>query len=628
MWLTIRKELKTWRIGSLPGLLAIALIILARATGNLQFWEWAALDYLLRLRPPEPTDERIVIVGITEEDIRKAGVYPIPDGQLAALIRTIQRYQPTAIGLDIFRDLPVEPGHAELVAIFQRSQQLVGIEKALPDQFGATVDAAPSLPPDRVGFADVVLDADGLVRRSLLGTYDATGQYKFSLTLRLADLYLSSKKIPLQNGIRDPTAMRFHHTELTRLTSTSGSYVGVDARGNQILLNVRSGRTPFRTVSMADVLAGRVPPSWMRDRIVLVGVTAISAKDLINSAAIRRSDAEVIYGVEIQAHAISQIISAVLDQRPLLQGWFDLWEYAWIVGWGLVGIGVGKRILSPFKLLLGLGTVTLLFVALCYLLVIAGWWVPVAPPLLVLIPNGIIAFLFYQRDRDLRARIQERQQIIDKIFDAIHNGPLQTLSKLLSHAQEQPLLSGPLTPELKRLDKELRIVYDSVRQEALNQGNLLYLSSGLALDLHHPVHEMLYEIYSNTLARDFPCFQAIKLNITTFQEIDSRSLNIEQKRGLCRFLEEALCNVGKHAIGATRLEVVCKHEYGQNLIRVTDNGLGINLSSGLSRFEGQGTRQAKKLARQIAGRFRRSPASSRGTVCELTWPVAKPWFKG
>jgi len=47
---------------------------------------------------------------------------------------------------------------------------------------------------------------------------------------------------------------------------------------------------------------------------------------------------KLIYGVEIEAHATSQIVNAVLNGRPLLHIWSEGWEYVWILAWGLVGL--------------------------------------------------------------------------------------------------------------------------------------------------------------------------------------------------------------------------------------------------------------------------------------------------
>jgi CHASE2 domain-containing sensor protein len=338
--------------------MVIVAVTIARLTGALQFWELVTLDRFLRLRPPEPMDERIVIVGITEEDIQRARTYPIPDRDIADLLKRLQAYQPTAIGLDIVRDIPVEPGNAELTSVFRSSKNVIGVEIALRDRSGFTVAPPPALPSEQVGFADAVLDADGYQRRSLLGAHNPQQEYRFSFAIRLAERYLAARGIELGNGIRDPDAKRFGSIELTRVQSNSGGYVGAYAGGNQILLNVRSGTMPFRVLSLSQIKSGQVNPDWIRGKIVLIGIMSFSAKDLASSGAIAGINPGRIYGVEMQAHATSQILSAVLDRRSLLRVWADGWEMLWfgVVGADrtcVVGAGVewgwldGSVILSP-----------------------------------------------------------------------------------------------------------------------------------------------------------------------------------------------------------------------------------------------------------------------------------------
>ncbi|WP_448599353.1 CHASE2 domain-containing protein [Thermoleptolyngbya sp.] len=72
-----------------------------------------------------------MIVGIDEDDIQAIGRYPIPDAQLADLIQTLQKSQPAAIALDLYRDLPQEPGGAELAALFRSQPNVYGIEKII-----------------------------------------------------------------------------------------------------------------------------------------------------------------------------------------------------------------------------------------------------------------------------------------------------------------------------------------------------------------------------------------------------------------------------------------------------------------------------------------------------------------
>ncbi|MGG6264520.1 CHASE2 domain-containing protein [Leptolyngbya sp. AN03gr2] len=613
------------RRGALPGLAVIVGIILARLTGSLQFLELVTLDKFLRLRPPEPQDERIVIVGITEEDIQRARTYPIPDRVLAELIQRLQTYQPSAIGLDIVRDVPVEPGHAALSSLFRTTKNVFGVEIAFPDRSGFTVAPPPALPSEQVGFADAVLDADGFQRRSLIGAHNPQQEYRFAFTTRLAEHYLAAQGIELENGIRDPDAMRFGSVELTRVQPNFGGYVNVDAGGNQILLNVRRGAMPFRVLSLAQIEAG-VDPQWLRGKIVLVGVMSLSAKDLASSGAIVGINPGRVYGVEMQAHAISQILSAVLDQRPLLQVWAPGWELVWIVAWGLLGMSFGRFVRSPWKILLGLILLCASAIAISYGLLLFGWWVPIVPVLLILVLNGtgLTAAMFYRREQELQLRLEERQFVIEQTFNAIHSGPLQTLVQILRMAQSQEAPS--FLSELQRLSQELRSIYESVQRETIETEAHLQLGSAIELALQAPLHELLYKVYCNTLEQELPHFKTLKSKIVQFDPLNTRNLRLEHKRGLCRFLEEALCNVGKHATGATRLTVICTQEDNQQVIRVIDNGLATIGSSDRSPNSGLGTQLAQNLAKQLGGKFQRYPNQLRGTVCELNWSVDRRWF--
>jgi two-component sensor histidine kinase len=98
-------------------------------------------------------------------------------------------------------------------------------------------------------------------------------------------------------------------------------------------------------------------------------------------------------------------------------------------------------------------------------------------------------------------------------------------------------------------------------------------------------------------------------------------LSLEQKRELCQFLEEALCNAGKHAQGLTRLSATGKQNEGWYTLSIKDNGAGIRSSS-----EGRGTKQCLNIARKLRGKFQRTSLAEKGTLCELRWPLAgKNW---
>lgn len=613
IWRKIKKEIAIWRIGALPGFGILAIVIITRLFGLLQPLEWSTFDTFLRLRHAEPIDDRITIIGISEEDIARAKTYPIPDKEIATLIRKIQNYQPRVIGLDIVKNISVEPGHKELVNVFKQSKNLITIEKILPTQYAPL----PIVPDNQVGFSDVLLDNDGNSRRILLGTPLNGKHYKFSLPLRLVKIYLSHEAITLENGTSDPKTMRFDSVEIPRILPNTGGYVGVDAGGVQTLLNWRNGKEPFRVISLNDIKTNKFQPNWLRDRIVLIGITAPSVPDYINTRAVAGLKLnDHIFGVKFHAHACSQIISAVLNGRPLLKAWSDEWEYLWIFVWGLIPIMIGRLTQSLLKNLLAVGVVSLSLAGGSYLLLVWGWWTPVAPSLLILSINsvGLSAFAFYQRDQALQSQINERQRTIDYAFNYIHNGPLQTLANALRCVQQKNFPQEKLHWQLQEIDQEIRAIGEHLKLEALNQEDSLLLGSDLKLDLKLPIHELFYEVYSSTLKRDLPNFQYLKEKTRSFDPIEEEYLSTEHKQELCQFLEEALCNVGKHALGAKCIQATGKENQGTYTLSIKDNGCGI-----YSNIENKGTKQAINLAKKLGGNFKREPVSSRGTLCKLTW---------
>ncbi len=639
-WKKVKEEIEVWQVGAIPGTVIIALVIFVRLLGGMQSLEWLAFDSFLRYRSAEPIDDRILIVGINESDIRTLKQYPISDRELSNVLQKISSYKPRVIGLDIVRDLQVEPGHQELINTFKQVENLIAIDKVLPEKI-----APPrNLPPEKVGFADQIIDIDGKLRRSLLAT-SVGNDYRFSLTLYLAKKYLAKEGFILENGIKNPDAFRFRTTELPLFVADTGGYVGADAGGAQVLLNYRSGRDRFPIVSLNDIKNNRVNPNLIRDRIIIIGVTAPSVKDLIATSATKLSQAPPgrMYGVEVQAHAVSQILSAVLNSRPLITAWTDIQEYLWIIIWGIFGIVLAKLTKSPFKIFFAVGIASSSLLGICYYLILIGYWLPLTPAMVVLLLNGIGLTALYQYDRSVSARINARQALIERTFETIHNGPLQTLAKALKRVRDLPefspdsqnttdqkitdilptkeLLKG-LEKDLEKLNCELRGIYEFLQQEPLAQDSTLYLGQGLLLNLEDPIHEVLFQVYNRTLERDFPCFKTLRINIRSFEPINENNLSIEQKLGLCRFLEEALCNVGKHATGVTKLEVTCAPDEDFYIMSIIDDGLATNSSN-----VGRGTQQCRNVAKLLKGKFQRSHLSPHGTMCKLSWKMQRKfWF--
>ena len=600
----------------LPGIAIIGLVILARTLGLFQGIELRALDTFLRWRPAEPTDERILVVGIDEADIQQIGTYPIPDEDMARLIEALSDYEPRTIGIDIYRDLPVEPGYQDFVDVLTSQSNIIGVEKVITE----SVPSPAALPPDQIGFVDFSLDTDGFVRRAYLGSLPSLttpdpDRFRFSFGLKLAETYLAKEELSLENGIHNPDNFRFGDTELPSLSARSGSYVDFDDAGLQILINPRSGRVPFDIVSMADVMAGNVDTDLIRDRIVIIGITSLSVKDLVNSAAVSSSNPGLVYGVEMHAHVASQILSTVLDSRPMLRTWNDGWEYLWVIAWGIAGILLTRGVRRPvgYVLVVGLASLGLTGVGFA-LLWLGGWWIPALPALVALTVNGLVLPSIYLYDQTMRSRIQERQQIIERTYDDIHSGPLQTLATLL---KQKANLEPAVSEKLEALDSEIRTIYVRLLQDSLPEAYQLQMVTQKVIDLRGPMHEILYQVYDETLKRDFQGFDTIKIYLPNFQSLAAEGLSSNDKRSLCRFLEEALCNVGKHAVAPKRLEVLSRIHDNHNVIRIKDNGQS---QTAATRRRGRGTQQARTLAKRLRGTYERS-TNEKGTLCELKWPT-------
>lgn len=609
-----------WQTSLLPGLSITGLVIFARLLGILQPLEWKALDLSLRWRPAEAPDPRITIVEITDEDLQTVLPHPPSDQALADLIQTLQTYEPRVIGIDIFRDGPVGEGYPALVNTLEAADNVVAIHKILGN---SPVEPLPFLSEDQVGFADAALDTDGFVRRSLLGINDQEGDYRFSFTIRLVEKYLAPEGVVLENGRHDPETMRFDSVEIPRFQSNSGGYIRTQSSGNQTLLNFRSGLSPFETITYQELISSGLSPDLIRNRVVLVGYTADSVKDFISSGAVQGMTPSLVPGVHLQAHAVSQILSAFYEGRPFLKTLPDAVEYLLIIGSGGLGIALVYWRRRPLlHLLIGLG-VSGLGLVMGYGLLVASWWLPTMPMVIAFFLTAAVLYPFDQAQIQLRSQLTERQKLINQTFNTIHNGPLQTIASMLSHWPVDQSAPAAMRSDLNTLNQELRNIYDAMQQEMLSSTEQLVFAGQNAVDLQLPLNELCCEAYRITLERHADFFEPM-IKIVAFEPMADEYLSMDQKRNIGRFLEEALINVQKYAKTTTRLTVDCRQKNGQNMIRVIDNGEGFKPAT---KLHGYGTRQAQTLARSLNGSFHRTEVTPKGICCELCWPTRQPAWK-
>lgn len=369
------------------------VVILLRFSGLLQATEWALFDQYMRLRPLEPRDERVAIVGINEADVENLNTATISDEVYAELLDKLRAMKPRAIGLDIYRNLPEPPGHEKLVEVFETTPNLIGIRKVAGEKGRETVPPPPALGKlGQVGANDLVFDADDRLRRGLMSLTSPDGEIVYSFGLYLSLLYLDAEGI--QPETLEENVFKLGKATFSPLKANDGGYVRTDDRAYQLLINYRGASQHFETVSMTDILEGNVPSDWAKDRVILIGKVGESFKDLFKtpySSGLLASP-EPVAGVEVHANIVSQIISAALEGRPLFRSWSEPIEGVWILFWS----GVGATISWKFRYIGGakwlswqtiLGPVVaggVLF-GVTFVLFLEGWWIPAIPPFLAMV---------------------------------------------------------------------------------------------------------------------------------------------------------------------------------------------------------------------------------------------------
>jgi adenylate cyclase len=409
------------------GAVVFAAVWVTHAAGLLQFVELKTYDRLLRAQSREQGPSPIVVIGVTEQDIAELESYPLTDEEMAAALTTILEASPRVIGLDIFRDKKVEPGHDELIEILKNHEKIIipvlihsveALRVGAPEAIVGDLDRPYRF--DRIGFVDVVEDRDEIMRRALvMKTPDDEAKDPYaSLAFWLAAWYLAEDGIEPLNDEHDPDLLHFGKLLFRSFASTDGLYVGADDGGSILRLDYAKTR-PFTFHTYGELRAGKVDPQSMHDKIVLLGVTSSSVKDNF-----RTPLHETIYGVEWHALITDQLIRAAKYGEVAVGYWSDRVEAAWTLMWSLLATLAAFRLRSLVRFVAVMIGGLLVLGVTVYLLFGAGWWVPgVAPGLCWLISGAVVTSYGSARERHDRRILTQLfgQQVSSQVVQVLWN---------------------------------------------------------------------------------------------------------------------------------------------------------------------------------------------------------------
>jgi adenylate cyclase len=375
-----------------------ALILWVRANAWLQPLELSAYDAMMRIHAASyPSDERIALILCDDEDQRRYG-WPLSDAVLADLFERLLEYQPRAIGLDLYRDLPVPisggSDYERLSALFRSHTEIIGISK-FSDEHGARVDPPPMLrDTGRVSFNDVVADAQGIIRRGLLFMSDEQETYTY-LGLKLALRWLAIEK---QGARADPEGyMILGHAKqgLRPLHSEFGGYQNIDAAGYQFMLAYPGAPAGFPSLTLREVLEWDFGAQLLRDKIILIGTNAEATPDFFFTPV----SATRIPGVLIHAYNTSQLLRFAEGNYQPLQDWPAHYEKLWLWLWIVIAALLSLRPQNLLQLLLKLNLGLLFIIACAMFAFTRQLWLPVAAPALGWIFSIVVAvaYLSYQQ---------------------------------------------------------------------------------------------------------------------------------------------------------------------------------------------------------------------------------------
>lgn len=347
----------------LPALtILVTFMLYYLQAGFLEMMEAKTYDLRFTLmRGPLAADERIALVAIDEKSIGELGRFPWTRRYYSQLLDVCARSGSKAVLFDVFfperESVEADAGFAAAVKRSGIATLAVAFKINDAGEAEAIVDNLPELSraAKRRGHLNIAPDEDGVLRWTPLVIPYGGKQYA-SLALEGAMAALGAGDMNIRRYGVDVGDIR----------------IPTDSR-KYMLIHYAGPPGTFKRYSFSDIIRQRIRPGELKDKILLVGVTALGIYDLRVTPFSNNAP-----GVEVNANIMDGILRGAFIERGVAEAVLDL---LFIAALGLLA----GLITFNFKAEIALPSVLLMLgghVWFSYYMFLKGHWVSIVYPLM------------------------------------------------------------------------------------------------------------------------------------------------------------------------------------------------------------------------------------------------------